>query len=317
MKGIELAKDENVDFVLAVGGGSVIDTAKAIAIGLADDNVWGHFAKKSCPKGMMKVGAINTISAAGSETSGSVVIVDDVDTNRKISLMYPSVIRPVFAIMNPELTYSVSPYQTAVGAEDIFAHAFERYFNKYSSNLADELGTAVMRNVVKYAKTAVENPTDYEARAELMLAGSYSHNEITSIGRVNTPFTAHSLEVYISAVYDTAHGACLSVLIPAYLERIAYEGSEEQIARVAQLAVSVFGVYPDMGGLRETALEGIRRYRQWNSDIGLPPTLSKLGVPREDLEDLVVNCRVDQHGIVQGFMEMKRDTLRRLYTSAM
>jgi alcohol dehydrogenase YqhD (iron-dependent ADH family) len=315
IKGIELAKGDGVDFVLAVGGGSVIDTAKAIAIGLADDGVWDHFAKRSCPNGMLKVGAVNTISAAGSETSGSVVIVDDIDTKRKISLMYPSVIRPVFAVMNPELTYSVSPYQTAVGAADIFAHSFERFFNKYSSNLADELGAAVMRNVIKYAKTAIENPKDYEARAELMLAGSYAHNEITSIGRVNTPFTAHSLEVYLSGKYDTAHGAGISILIPAYLERIVYEGSDEQVARAAQLAVSVFGSYPEMGDMRATALDGIRRYKQWNKDIGLPSTLAELGIPKGDLDELVMNCRCDEHGIVQGFMDMGRDTLKRLYES--
>ena len=314
-KGLELAKRENVDFLLGVGGGSAIDTAKAIAIGLVNDDFWGFFQMRKPVAKIAKIGTINTIAAAGSETSGSAVILDDVETKRKHGLMFPGVLRPLFAIINPELTYSVSRYQTAAGAADIFAHAFERYFNTNASNLADALGASLMRTVVKYSRIAVNSPRDYEARAELMTAAAFAHSDVTSIGRPNTPFTGHSLEVSIGSKYDATHGAGLSMLIPAYLERIVEEGTREQIARVAQFAVSVFDVFPQVEDLRATALEGVQRYKQWNRDLGLPAKLSGLGIPKEDLPEVVAGCRWSPEGTVPGFMEMKRETVERLYAS--
>lgn len=315
LKGIELARAEKCDFFLGVGGGSSIDTAKAIALGVEDDGFWDIYCGKKAASKMAPVGAIVTIAAAGSEMSGSSVVLDDIDSHKKHGIMNPNVVRPVFTIINPELTYTVSPYQTAAGAADIFSHTFERFFNKNTSNLADAFGAALLKNVVKFSRRAIADPEDYEARAELALMAPFSHNELTAIGRAGSPFTAHSLEQQISAKYDTAHGAALAMLIPAYLERIVEEGTDEEIARVAKLAVEVFEVTPDPEDLKAVATEGIRRYRQWNTDIGMPNKLSELNIPAEDIPEIVANVRQSPEHVVLGFMEMPRPVVERLFYS--
>jgi alcohol dehydrogenase YqhD (iron-dependent ADH family) len=316
-KGVEKAKAEGVDFLLALGGGSTIDTAKAIALGMEyEGDFWDFFSGKATPKKAAKLGTIHTISAAGSETSTSDVILDDIDTHRKIGCNVP-INRPVFAIMNPELTYSVSPYQTAVGASDIFAHSFDRYFINSASYLADQFAEGLMRSVVKYAPIAVNNPDDYEARRELMLAGSFSHNDITNVGRSGPHGACHGLESIISGTYDTAHGAGLAVIMPTWLLYLVEEGTKENVARVAQLAVKVFGVEPEMEDIKAVALEGIRRFRAWLKDIGMPATLSDMGIPESDLDDLVTNCRADKDGILRGYVSLTKDDVRWIYSRIM
>ncbi len=174
-----MAQDAGVDFMLGVGGGSSIDTAKAIAMGLVNDGEFWKFYRGVEPKKMAPVGTILTLSASGSETSRSSVLLDDIETHRKYGFMW-DVCRPVFAIMNPELTYTVSPFQTGAGSADIFAHTVNRYFMSPASHLGDQYAEGTLRTVIKYAPIALANPTDYEARAELMLSGSFSHNDLTS-----------------------------------------------------------------------------------------------------------------------------------------
>lgn len=316
MKGLAIAKQENVDFLLGVGGGSAIDTAKAIALGLVyEGDIWDLYSGKVVPQRMQKVGTINTIAAAGSETSGSTVLVDDITGMFKKGMMYPNVIKPVFAIMDPCLTYSVPAYQTAAGAADIFSHTFERYFTDSNSYLSDQFAAGLLRSVVKYAPIALERPDDYEARAELMLAASFSHNDITSVGRSGYGFTTHGLEAYISGHYDTAHGAGLAMLMPAWLKYIVENGDESKLGRAAQFAVDVFGVQSDMGDIKSVALEGVNRFRAWNRSIGMPVILSDMNIPCTDIPDIVKNTRSNAQGILTGYIDLDKKAVEAIFRS--
>jgi alcohol dehydrogenase len=315
IKGLDTAKAENIDYILAVGGGSAIDTAKAIALGLAyDGDFWDFYTNRAVPKDMAGLGIILTISAAGSETSNSSVLVDDVTGTYK-RFVASDVLKPDFALLNPELTYTVSPYQTAAGACDIFSHSFDRYFTENSSFLADQFASGVMKSVIRYAPIALENPHDYEARAELMLAGSFSHNDVTGIGRPGAPFSIHGLESYISAKYDTVHGAGLAMITPAWIEYIVRRGGEERTARAAQFAADVFGVSPDFKDIRITAMEGARRLREWNRSIGMPEKLSDIGIPESDFSELVKNIRCNEKGILGGYLDLDKKGVEEIFRS--
>jgi alcohol dehydrogenase YqhD (iron-dependent ADH family) len=313
-KGLKIAQDEKVDFLLAVGGGSSIDTAKAIALGLANNGDFWQFYCGAPVEKMGAVGAIHTISAAGSETSGSTVIRDE--NGRKRGIMWTTC-RPRFAIMNPELTYSVSPYQTGVGAADILAHTVNRYFCAPDSFLGDEYAEGTMRTVVKYGPLALAKPDDYEARAELMLAGTFSHNDLTGIGRSGPRGGEHALESQISGYYDTAHGAGLAVVMPAWLQYIADHGTPDQIARVAKFGVKVFGADPDLKDIKATAGEGLARFRTWLRSIGMPLTLKELGVPKEDLPAVVKRCMEHNNGQVPGFVELDAREVTEIFSSVL
>ncbi|MHB1314709.1 MAG: iron-containing alcohol dehydrogenase [Christensenellales bacterium] len=316
-KGLKMAQEENVDFMLGIGGASSIDTAKGIALGLANDGEYWKFYRGVEPKKMAPVGTIHTIAAAGSETSRSSVLLDDIETHRKYGFMW-EVCRPVFAIMNPELTYSVSPFQTGAGAADIFSHTVNRYFMEPACYLGDQYGEGTMRTVVKYAPIALANPTDYEARAELMLAGSFSHNDLTGIGRASAKRgSEHALETQLSGFYDTAHGAGLSVIMPAWLQYLVNHGEPMHVERVAKFAVNVFGAEPDMSDVKAVANEGLRRFRAWLKSIGMPVTLVELGIPREDLPDVIRNCNCNEEGVIIGFMNLDKKAVAEIFTSAL
>jgi len=313
-KGYKLALDENVDFFLGVGGGSAIDTAKGVALAMANDGDYWQFYNGKPAKKMAPVGVIHTIAAAGSETSRSSVLVDDVTRQKKGFLWDPC--RPVFAIMNPELTYTVSKYQTGAGAADIFAHTVMRYFTAPASALGDAYAEGTLRTVVKYAPKAVECPDDYEARAELMLAGSFSHNDVTGIGRDGDKGGEHALESQLSGYYDTAHGAGLSVVMPAWLQYIADRGDPDHVARIAQFGIKVFGAAPDVFDIKAVADDGLNRFRAWLKSIGMPLTLKELGVPEADLEAVIERCLNSWNGgPMPGFMTLDKEAVRAIFTA--
>ncbi len=313
-KGVALAKAENVDFILAVGGGSTLDTSKAIGYALQyDGDWWDLYSGKAKPTSMTPVGSIHTITAAGSETSTNSVIVDDVDTFNKAACGSP-IARPVFAIMNPELTYSVSPYQTGVGASDVFAHTLERYFYQNDCALGDEFAEGLMRTVVKYGPIAYRDGNSYEARAELMLAGSFSHNDITGIGHAGRRGGPHPLELHLSGSFDNAHGAGLAVIMPAWLKLVADSG-DIQCARVAKLAITVFGVSADLADLRQVAYEGIERFKSWLRRIGMPLTLRELGLAEKDIPTMVEKARTNKDGILAGYIDIRKEDLPAFYKS--
>jgi alcohol dehydrogenase YqhD (iron-dependent ADH family) len=315
-KGIVLAQEEKIDFFLGLGGGSSIDTAKAIALAMANDGEYWKFYNGVPAEKMAPVGTVHTLSAAGSETSRSTVLVDDLVTGHKRGLNWDCC-RPVFAIMNPELTYSVSTYQTAAGAADIVAHTVSRYFTKDmpSSCLGDEFAEGLIRTVMKYAPIALANPNDYEARAELMMAATFSHNDITGIGRDGPRGGEHMLEHQLSAHYDTVHGAGLAAVMPAWLQYVVDNGTPAQAARVAQFGVKVFGVSPNMVDIKATANAGVEAFRAWVHSIGMPLTLAELGIPNEDVPAMVKRTADANNGKVSGFMELDEKAIGAIYTS--
>jgi len=226
------------------------------------------------------------------------------------------VARPVFALMNPELTYSVPDYQKAAGIIDIISHVFMRYFSDADCYLGDQFCESTMRTVVKYGPVACARPTDYEAHAEIMLAATFAHNDILNTGRyTKNRGGEHALERQLSGHYDTPHGAGLAVVMPAWLQFIAEHGSDKQTARVAQFGTEVFGVEPEED-IRRTANEGLRRFRGWIDSIGMPLTLSELGIPRGDLGDVIDRCLGDYgSGVVTGYLPLDRKAVTEIFTS--
>ena len=315
-KGIKIAQEEKIDFFLALGGGSAIDTAKAIALALVNNGEYWKFYNGVPAEKMAPVGTIHTISAAGSETSRSTVLVDDLETGRKQGLNWDCC-RPVFAIMNPELTYSVSAYQTAAGAVDAVAHTVGRYFTKDTPHchLGDEFCEGIARTVIKYASTAIANPNDYEARAELMIAATFSHNDLAWIGRTGPRGGEHPLEHQFSGYYDTVHGAGLAVVMPAWLQYIVDNGTPVQAARVAQFCVKVLGISPNMADIKATANAGLEAFRTWISSIGMPLTLEELGIPKADLPAAIKRTADTHNGKIIGFMDLDEKAISAIFTS--
>ena len=309
--GVILFIDRPVD-ALAVGGGSVIDTAKAIALGMVyGDDFWKIFQKKLVPTQMAPVGTIHTISATGSETSRSSVIKDDLDTQHKFGFMLDPC-RPVFALMNPEWTMTLPAYQMAAGASDIFAHTVERYFAEGDCYLGDKFCEGLLRSVIKYAPIAINDPKNYDAHAELMLAGSFSHNDTTGLGRLGMDGSCHGLETQVSGLFDTAHGAGLAVIMPAWMEFMI--DTQEDIHQFVKFATNVFDVEYDMQDPKGVALEGVKRFRAWLKEIGMPLTFKELGVKKEDMQKLLDHtCKKD--GSVGHHIPLYYDDVKRIFDS--
>lgn len=280
-RGIELCRGEGVDFILAVGGGSVIDSAKAIGYGLANEgDVWDFYEGLRKPSACAPVGVVLTIAAAGSEMSNSSVITKECeggDLKRGCNSNY---CRPRFAVMNPELTFTLPDYQTACGCTDILMHTMERYFNN-GGNMAitDAVAEGLLRTVIANARTLKRAPGDYDARAEIMWAGSLSHNGLTGCGNCGGDWAVHGIEHELSGQYDVAHGAGLAAIWTAWAEYVY----RDCLTRFYLFAVHVMGVRPS--GTREgIAREGIAAFNAFLKEIGMPVTLTELGVSPTDEE---------------------------------
>jgi alcohol dehydrogenase YqhD (iron-dependent ADH family) len=217
--------------------------------------------------------------------------------------------------MNPELTFTVDAFQTGAGTADIFAHTLGRYFMKGYSALSDEFAEGLLRTVVKYGPLALKEPDNYEARAELMLSGSFSHNDLTGLGRAFPLAGEHGLESMFSGYYDTAHGAGLAVLMPAMLEYFVNHGNADQIARIAQFGAKVFGI--PAGDPKTTALQGIRSFKAWIKELGMPQTLKDLGISKNDLEDAVQRCLDRNGGMIKGYMDMDKAAVTEIFRSVL
>ncbi|MDR0519049.1 MAG: iron-containing alcohol dehydrogenase [Clostridiales Family XIII bacterium] len=321
-EGMKLAREEGVDFFLGVGGGSAIDTAKAIALAAANDGEYWPYYRGTKPTRMAPVGTINTIAAAGSEMSGSTVLVDDIGGEGKCGLMWPPVCRPVFAIMDPTLMYSLPAKQTAAGAADIFAHTFMRYFSQYDSYLSDEYCIATLNTVVRFAPVALAHPNDFDARAQLMLAAAFSHNDLTEIGKPHNGMGGeHALERQLSGHYDFPHGEGLAVIMPAYMKYMVAHGSERDLAKVANLGARVFGplaasVASADADTRAAAYEGIEKFTEWLRSLGLPTTLRELGIPEGELKAAAERCVENTGGSIKGYMELDADAIREIFALA-
>jgi len=280
-EGIDLVQKEKLEFILAVGGGSVIDSSKAIATGAASgEDVWDIVLRAQPVQSALPVGCVLTLPAAGSEMSASAVITNG---NLKRSLKGDR-IRPQLAFMNPKLTFTVPKYQTGCGIVDIMMHTLERYFTEAKDcDLTDRLSEGLLLAVKKAGKAAMENPADYEARATLMWASSLSHNNLMSCGKTFY-FPAHKLEHDVSGVFDSvSHGAGLSVLFPAWAKYVY----RHDVRKFAQFAVRVMNVEMDYAHPDKTALAGIEALQEYFRSLGMPATLRELGIMEKDYEKIV------------------------------
>jgi len=299
-EGIELCRKENIDGILAVGGGSVIDSAKAIAAGVPyDGDVWDFFSTPAVPQEMLPIGVVLTIPAAGSESSNGAVVTSEekkakFDFNAEIA-------RPVFAVMNPEYTFTLPDYQTACGAVDIMAHVLERYFTREQHvAMSDRLCESVLRTIVEQTPLVLSSPENYDARAEIMWAGTLAHNDLLGRGRVED-WSSHQIEHEVSAQYDVAHGAGLAVIFPAWMKYVY----REDIDRFVQFAVRVWGVPYTAGEEERIALEGIRRFEQFLSSIGMPIRLKGLGITDNRYD--VMSAQATRKGPLGGFRKLTKE----------
>lgn len=281
-EGIELARTEGVDFLLAIGGGSVIDTAKAIAIGVPyDGDFWDFFSGKM-PEQALPVGTVLTIAASGSEGSPDSIITNEKTLEKNGA--EADCLRPCFSVLDPALTESLPAYQTACGITDIMAHTFERYFtNTPDVEVTDRMLEGVLLAMLHEGRRVMEDPHNYEARANIMWAGMVCHNDIMGVGR-QQDWNSHHLEHVLSAKYDCAHGAGLAVIMPAWMRYCAEHGGEK---RLAQMAVRVFGCQMDFDDPKRTALEGIEAFRAFLRSIGMPLTFAEIGADPADIPELV------------------------------
>lgn len=281
IKGVEITKKNNVDAIVAIGGGSVIDTAKAIAVGhYHDGDPFDFNLHKVSPKKALPLGVILTLSASGSELSNSCVISND---ELGIKQGFNSdLIRPNFSILNPELTYSVDKYQTGCGIVDIISHSLERYFIKSDDiNFADDVALAIIKNTIISGKACIDNPNDYDARGTMMLCGAYSHNGLTHLGKP-FEFVIHRMEHALSAYKnDIAHGAGLSVLIPAWMNYVY----ESDIDKFNKFSLKVFD--NNFDDKYEGAKIGIINLRDFFKSVGMPVTLKELGLNENDIPAIV------------------------------
>jgi hypothetical protein len=312
-EGISLCRQENIDFILAVGGGSVIDSSKAIGYGVNyDGDVWDFWCGKA-PEQCLPIGAVLTIPAAGSEMSSSCVITKDEGLLKRG--VNSDLCRCKFAVMNPERTYTLPPYQTAAGATDIMMHTMERYFSKYEDmTLTDAISEALLRTVKDAALVVIQHPDDYRNRAQIMWAGSLAHNDLTECG-TEKDFATHRLEHELSALFGVTHGAGLAALWPSWARYV----KDRHLNRFVQFAVNVMGVENDFSHPDETAEKGIVAIEDFYRKIGMPTNIHELlgrEITADEIEVLVDKC--SRGGTIKlGAMEIiDANDMRKIYQMA-
>lgn len=312
-EGIELAKKEQVDFVLAVGGGSAIDSAKGIAYGMVyDGDVWDLYLKKVTPTACAPVGVVLTIAATGSEMSNSSVVTKEEGWLKRSAKSDYS--RPRFAILNPELTYTLPEYQTMSGCVDIMMHTMERYFShETDTELVDYMAEGLIKTVMRNAQILLEDPMNYDARAEVMWAGSLSHNGLTGCGRLGD-WAPHQLEHELGGMFDVAHGAGLSAVWGAWA-RYVYK---EDVDRFVKFAVNVMGLEKNEENPEETALAGIAAMEDFFRSIKMPVTIEELGykLNEEQIKELAYKCSFMEKRTIGGFKVLNKTDMENIYRLA-
>ena len=314
-EGIELCKKENVDFILAVGGGSVIDSAKAIGYGVANPwtDVWNFYLKTEVPTACLPIGVIPTIAASGSEMSNSSVITNE-DGWLKRGAAKCDLCRPKFALMNPKLTYSLPQYQTESGCVDILMHTMERYFvNIETMEMTDSISESLMQTVIYNARILMREPDNYTARAEIMWAGSLSHNGLTGCGTGGGDWACHQLEHELGGLYDVTHGAGLAAIWGSWA-RCVYDVNPE---RFAQFATNVFDI-PCGLDFEKTALAGIEAMEDFFRSIKMPVSLHELGLDLDDqqIHELAFKCSYEDTRTIGVFKQLNMKDMEKIYTMA-
>ena len=311
LEAVEIIRAEKIDFLLPVGGGSVIDTAKFAAIAAEyEGDVWQDcfLDRKPVPAPIL-LGAISTIAASGSENSPDAVIANQ-GLKRSIS---DSKLRPVFAIMDPELSFTLPPKLTAAGAADIIAHAHERYFTPVPDNyFTDQLNESVIRTVIKYAPVALKEPDNYNARAQLLWAGLLAHNGMFEVGRT-IDGAVHCIESEIGGLYHSTHGTGCGCVTMAWAQYVY----KRDIPRFVGYFNRVWGVEIDAFNPEDMIEEGLRRMREFYLSLGIPASFKELGVKEEDIGKLISTTRVTPAGLTGGFSKLTRNDLREIYKIGM
>jgi alcohol dehydrogenase len=301
-EGIELCREKQIDLILAVGGGSVIDSAKAISVGVPyEGDVWDFYTGKASAETALPVATILTLPAAGSESSdGSVITNEDGMLKRPFGsdLLYP-----VFSILNPELAFTLPKFQIACGVADMTAHLLERYFtNSKPVGLSDRLLEGNMKNIMDYAQGVLNNKEDYDSWAEIMWSGTVAHNNLFGSGREDD-WASHDIEHELSGIYDIAHGAGLAVIFPAWMKY----NYKQDIDRFAQWAVRVWSVEENFWSREQTALAGIQKFEEFLRSLGLATTLEGVGIDESRLEEMADKCTNGDTITLGGFVKLKRD----------
>lgn len=315
-KGIELGRAEKVDFILAVGGGSVIDSAKAIGVGLVTGNdPWQYASTGTHPERseVFPVGVVLTISAAGSEMSNSDVITNDLITPWVKQGITSETVRPLVAFLNPENTFTVSKFQTGCGIVDIMMHTLERYVTGQDEcDLSERIAEALLVSVREAGRVAIAHPDNYEARATLMWASSLSHNDLTGCGKIRK-FPVHKLEHPVSALHDSiSHGAGLSVLFPAWAQFVM----KYDIPKFAQLANRVWDCPMDFDHPERTALAGIEAMKRYFTEIGMPTHMSELGLTPDEYDAIIDLTTKGGTRPVKSYIDLGPQEIRAIYALA-
>ena len=308
-EGIRMARENNIDFLLAVGGGSVIDSTKAVALGVNyEGDFWDFYCGKATPASVLPLGVVLTIPAAGSEGSGNSVITK-LDGKHKISVRYPMCLRPRFAVMNPELTMSLPWFQTACGITDMLCHIYERYFsNTTGTDLTDSIAEAIMRDVMENALILKETPDDYDARAAVMWASTLAHNGLCGCGKVED-WSSHALEHEISAWHNVAHGAGLAVMVPAWMSFVA----EKNPRKVVQFAVNVMGIAPEGKTEQEICRLGIEALKGFYHTLGLTTSLRELTGCEPDIDLLVRSLQGNKGETLGSYVPLSMNDCKKIY----
>jgi len=308
-EGIRICREQGVDFILAVGGGSAIDSAKAISMGVPyEGDVWDFYTGNAEPETVLPVGVVLTIPAAGSEASTASVITNEEGWYKRGYNSF--LIIPRFAVMDPELTYTLPAFQTAAGSADIMAHVIERYFtNVKHVDLTDRLCESTLRTVMKHVPIVLDDPENYDARAEIMWAGTIAHNNLLNTGRIGD-WASHDMEHELSGIYDVTHGAGLAVIIPAWMTYVY----RYDLDRFVQFAMRVFDVEYDFDDPERTALMGIARLKAYFQSIGLDVTLEGLGIGADRLEEMARKCAED--GPIGNFVKLDEKDILEIYRLA-
>lgn len=306
-EGVKLVKENKLGLILAVGGGSVIDSAKAIAMGaMIDHDVWDFYLGKGEPKEALPIGTILTIPAAGSEASTGTVITNEEGWLKRA--VNTELIYPRFSILNPEQAFTLPKFQVACGITDIMAHLMERYFtNVPHVAFTDRLLEATMKTLIVHAPKVLENPKDYDAWAEIMWAGTIAHNNLLNTGRVGD-WSSHDIEHEISGIYDVAHGAGLAVVFPAWMKFVY----KHDINRFAQWAIRVWNVDMDVFDPERVALTGIERLEAFSRSMGLGTRLSDLGIKGDRIDEMANKCTDNNTRTFGNFIPMDRDSVKKI-----
>ena len=311
-KGAEICKENKIDLILAMGGGSTIDCAKAIGLqSKYEGDFWKDFyidGKKEFVKEVTPVASILTLAATGSEMNGSTVI-SNTAVNMKVGFNHPK-LKPVFSVENPEYTYSVNKYQTCAGAIDIMSHLFEQYFSIENDGfLQNRMIEGLLKTIIHYAPIAIENPKDYEARANIMWTSSLALNELVTYGKISTDWATHQIEHQLSAVYDITHGIGLGILTPAWMK---YVLSEENIHRFVDYGKNIWNL---SGSDKEIAEKSIEKTKEFFTSLGCPSSLSEINIDDSHFEEMAANAVF--RGSVGSMKKLTKEDIVAIYKLAL